>query len=294
MAELVAAFAMSHYPQLTHIPEFVEPGFWDELHVGFERVRTELVEKQVDRLIFFANEHFLALSPNFYPTFGITTMEEGVGPVEGYIGMDRKSRRLSFDGALGEWLLRNAVRDGFDMTRMGNVPLEHSLLTIGNKLMTGLNVSLVWVFQNCMLHPIPTIRRCHELGKTIGRAILDWQEPRRVAVIGTGGLSHWLGTLDTFVDGRDCSSLDRRLLGMLCENNGAIAAVTDEEIDEGGNGIGEVRNWAAAAAAAGGPGEVMVYGQERTACGVGIMRFEVSASGASGRAQNIQQHRKSA
>jgi aromatic ring-opening dioxygenase catalytic subunit (LigB family) len=292
MADLVAAFAMSHYPQLTHIPEFVEPHFWDELHAGFERVRSELAEKKVDTLVFFANDHFLAMSPNFYPTFGITTMEEGVGPVEGYIGMDRKSRHLPFDSTLGEWLLRASVRNSFDMTRMGSVSLEHSLLTIANKLTPGLNVSLLWIFQNCMLPPIPSIGRCHELGRTIGQAIREWQEPRRVAVIGTGGLSHWLGTLDTFVDGRDCSPLDRRLLGMLCENNGAIAAVTDEEIDEGGNGIGEIRNWAAAAGAAGGPGEVIVYGQERTNCGVGIMRFEVSAADASGSTQSTQQHRE--
>jgi hypothetical protein len=291
MADLVAAFAMSHYPQLTHIPEFVDPHFWDELHAGFERVHSELSEKKVDTLVFFANDHFLAMSPNFYPTFGITTMEEGVGPAEGYIGMDRKSRRLPFDSALGEWLLLASVRNSFDMTRIGSVSLEHSLLTIANKLTPGLNVSLLWIFQNCMLHPIPSIGRCHELGRTIGRAIREWQEPRRVAVIGTGGLSHWLGTLDTFVDGRNCSPLDRRLLGMLCENKGAIAAVTDEEIDEGGNGIGEIRNWAAAAGAAGGPGEVIVYGQERTNCGVGIMRFEVSAANSSGSTQSTQQHR---
>lgn len=275
MAELVAAFAMSHYPQLTHIPAFVEPAFWDALHMGFDRVRAEMMEKQVDTLLFFANDHFLTMSPNFYPTFGITTMDEGIGPVEGYIGIDRLSRHLRFDSALGEWLLQSAVRDGFDVTRMGKVGLEHSLMTIANKLMPGLDVSLVWVFQNCMLHPIPSIGRCHELGKTIGQAIRAWQEPRRVAVIGTGGLSHWLGTLDTFTDGRDCSPIDRRLLDMLCKNDGAIAALTDEEIEEAGNGIGEIRNWAAAAGAAGGLGEIIVYGQERTDCGVGIMRFEV-------------------
>jgi aromatic ring-opening dioxygenase catalytic subunit (LigB family) len=292
MAELVAAFAMSHDPRLTHIPEFVEPVFWDELHAGFDRVRAELAEERADTLVFISNDHFLAMSPNFYPTFGITTMDEGVGPIEGYVGMERNSRHLSFDSALGEWLLEAAVRDEFDVTRMGKVPLEHSLLTIANKLMPGLNVSVLWLFQNCFLHPIPSLRRCHELGKTIGRAIRDWEEPRRVAVIGTGGLSHWLGTLDMFVDGRDCSPLDRRLLGMLCENDGAIAAVTDEEISEGGNGIAEIRNWAAAAGAAGGRGEVIVYGQERTKGGIGIMRFEVSASVASGRVQSLQQHRE--
>jgi aromatic ring-opening dioxygenase catalytic subunit (LigB family) len=275
MADLVAAFAMSHYPQLTHIPEFVEPAFWDELHAGYEQVRAELVSKRVETVVFVANDHFLAMSPNFYPTFGITTMEQGVGPIEGYIGLDRNSRQLSFDAPLGEWLLGSVVRDGFDVTRMGRVPLEHSVLTIANKLISDLNVSVVWVFQNCTLHPIPSIGRCHELGTTLGRAIRDWAEPRRVAVIGTGGLSHWLGTLDTFVDGRDCSPLDRRLLEMLCDNSGVVAAVTDDELEEGGNGIAEIRNWATTAAAASSPGEVIAYGQDRTNCGVGIMRFEI-------------------
>ena len=289
MAELVAAFAMSHDPRLTHIPEFLDPAFWDELHVGFERVRTEIDEKQVDTLIFISNDHFLALSPNFYPTFGITTMDEGVGPIEGYAGIERNSRRLTFDGALGEWLLTAAVRDGFDVARMGKVPLDHSLLTIANKLIPEMNVSVLWVFQNCFLYPLPSIGRCYGLGKTLGEAIRQWEEPRRVAVIGTGGLSHWLGTLDMFAEGRDVTPIDRYFLDLFCKNDEAIAAVTNEEISRGGNGMAEIRNWATAAGAAAGPGEVIVYGHERSGGGIGIMRFDVAAGDGSGLKQSLQQ-----
>jgi 3-O-methylgallate 3,4-dioxygenase len=62
------------------------------------------------------------------------------------------------------------------------------------------------VFQNTCYPPNqPSPRRSYQLGKAIASAINAWEEPARVAVIASGGLSHFV------VD----EELDRKLLGAL-------------------------------------------------------------------------------
>jgi protocatechuate 4,5-dioxygenase beta chain len=45
---------------------------------------------------------------------------------------------------------------------------------------------------NVVLYPVPSGRRCYNLGKAIGRAIARYDEPLNVQVWGTGGMSHQL------------------------------------------------------------------------------------------------------
>ena len=43
-----------------------------------------------------------------------------------------------------------------------------------------------------MQHPLPSPKRCYNLGKALGKAIESYPEDKKVVVIGTGGLSHQL------------------------------------------------------------------------------------------------------
>src|SRR5258708_13901622 len=43
---------------------------------------------------------------------------------------------------------------------------------------------------NVLQQPLPTPRRCYKLGKAIGRAIRGYPGDLKVAMVGTGGLSH--------------------------------------------------------------------------------------------------------
>ena len=37
---------------------------------------------------------------------------------------------------------------------------------------------------------MPTVSRCYEFGRAVGRALANWNEEIRIAIIGSGGLSH--------------------------------------------------------------------------------------------------------
>ena len=106
-----------------------------------------------------------------------------------------------------------------------------------------------------------------------GHGLLEGLEsPRRVAVLGTGGLSHAVGTPTA---GEIDEAFDDRVMALLSENGPAVSALTHEELEAAGNGAHEIRNWIAAAGAAGGAGEVVMY-EPVAGCGSGMMRWQVA------------------
>jgi hypothetical protein len=82
-----------------------------------------------------------------------------------------------------------------------------------------------------------TPRRCYALGRAVLRAIEDWTSPKRVAVLGSGGLSHFV------VD----EELDRMVLDLMRNRNAeGIASLPLERMN---SATSEIRNWIAAAGA---------------------------------------------
>jgi hypothetical protein len=80
-----------------------------------------------------------------------------------------------------------------------------------------------------------------------------------VALIATGGISHWIGVPNT---GHINPEWDRWVLDTIAEGRGEeLAALTWDQIErDGGNGGQEIRNWISVLAAVPGvKGEVMVY-----------------------------------
>jgi 3-O-methylgallate 3,4-dioxygenase len=84
--------------------------------------------------------------------------------------------------------------------------LPHGFAFIVKRLFANQPRPIVPVFQNTCYPPNqPSPKRSYALGQAIGQAVKAWPEPARVAVVASGGLSHFV------VD----EELDRRLLGAL-------------------------------------------------------------------------------
>jgi hypothetical protein len=91
--------------------------------------------------------------------------------------------------------------------------------------------------------------------------------------LGTGGLSHAVGTPDM---GRVDQKFDAKFLDLLCANSPALRDIADAEMEALGNGTHEVRNWVAVAGVvAGAKGEVVMY-ETTMGVGFGMMRFQVA------------------
>ncbi len=160
----------------------------------------------------------------------------------GYYG-DGTNRAFPVDAALGRRLIEALTREHeFDVAHVRvqprHAPLGHAWSFVHQRLMGERVVPIVPVLLNTYFPPNqPTPRRCYQLGRAIRRVVEGWGEPRRVAILASGGLSHFV------VD----EALDRHVLEILAKRDAdAVAALPLDQLDSGSS---EIRNWIAAAGA---------------------------------------------
>ncbi|HXW88153.1 MAG TPA: hypothetical protein VEJ42_07825 [Streptosporangiaceae bacterium] len=97
---------------------------------------------------------------------------------------------------------------------------------------------IVPIFINTYYQPnVPSAARCYALGQVLRRAVESWDSPARVAVIASGGLTHFV------ID----EELDRRVLsGITDRDPGRLRSLTRAQLRSGNS---EILNWVAAAGA---------------------------------------------
>ena len=97
---------------------------------------------------------------------------------------------------------------------------------------------IVPVFVNTYYLPnVPSAARCHALGRQLRRAVESWDNDARVAVIASGGLTHFV------ID----EALDRGVLSAIAAGDAAALAAIPRSSLRSGNS--EILNWVTAAAA---------------------------------------------
>jgi len=100
---------------------------------------------------------------------------------------------------------------------------------------------------NCTTPPLMTLQHAYDFGIALGAAIRSYEGLDRIALVGAGGLSHFVG--EPRVGDID-EEFDRWFLSQL--ESGDLDDLLDMPNDElmlAGNGTGEVRSWVAVAGA---------------------------------------------
>ncbi len=142
--------------------------------------------------------------------------------------------------ALGRHIIESLMADEFDVGQSAVLPkgsgyvngIPHAFGFVYRRLMNDNVIPNVPVFQNTFYPPNqPSAARCVKFGKALGRAIQSWDADATVAVIASGGLSHFV------ID----ETLDRKLLDALAANDGdALAALPEDHLQSGSS---EIKNW---------------------------------------------------
>lgn len=84
---------------------------------------------------------------------------------------------------------------------------------------------------------VPSAGRCYSLGQVIRNAVESWANGARVAVIASGGLSHFVVDED----------LDRRVLSAIAQHDaGGLCSLSRRQLR---SGTSEILNWVTAAGA---------------------------------------------
>ena len=193
MATIVGGIATSHTPTIgfaldTHKQK--DP-VWAPIFAGYEPVQQWLADKRPDVLFFIFNDHVTSFFFDHYSHFALGVgdrywvADEGGGP--------RKLPPIKGHPGLARHVATGLVADEFDLSYFQAKGLDHgcfsplSLLWPHEPAWPGAIVPLqVGVLQ----FPIPSARRCFKLGRALRKAIESYPEDLKVAIVGTGGLSH--------------------------------------------------------------------------------------------------------
>jgi protocatechuate 4,5-dioxygenase beta chain len=272
VASLVAAVAASHAPLITAAPETAEAGQRERVYAGMAALRRELDEARPDVLVVCSNEHFTNFFLDNFPPFCIGLGARHVGPAESWLRIPRGT--LPGQPDLGRWLVERALAEDFDPAFSADLTLDHGIMTVLHLLDPGVRWPVVPIVQNCAVAPMPSLGRCYRLGGALRRAIEAWPAPARVALIGAGGLSHWVGMPGM---GRIDTDFDRWFLDCLAAGRAEdVLALTDAQVERAGNGAHEIRSWLTVAGAV--PGRrARVLAYEPVAAwvtGMGVVTFQ--------------------
>ncbi|MCR1782700.1 hypothetical protein KVF89_09165 [Nocardioides carbamazepini] len=271
MGRLVYAGATSHVGAILKNPD-AHPDRNQVLTAAWQTMTRDLATADPDVVVVVATDHYETFGLEHYPIFCIGSADSY--PAWGEYG--NPAGTVLGSPAASDELHRRLVVAGFDVARAMEMPLDHSfmvpILRLGIE-----HRAVVPFFVNCNTPPLPSLVRCRDLGRGLRAAIEQLPDDVTVAVVATGGVSHWVG-LPQF--GQVNEAWDRRFLGAL--ERGDVDEVLgwgDERIlEEAGNGALEIRTWLLAQACAGGRADLLGYApMPDWAIGIGVVRMAVAA-----------------
>jgi protocatechuate 4,5-dioxygenase, beta chain len=250
MATIVGGIGTTHVPS---IGKAIAEGkqndpYWKPFFKGFDYVHDWLERAKPDIAVVFYNDHGLNFFLDKLPTFAVGASAEYRSEDEGW-GIP-VSRPVPGDADLSWHLINTLVADEFDVTMCQDMLIDHAV-TIPMALMwpsaasshQPWPVKIVPVEINTVQHPLPSMARCLKLGRAIGRALETYPRDLRVAVVGTGGLSHQLdGARAGFVN----KEFDALCLDKIVADPEALTRYSIHELVElsGSQGV-EFLNWMA-------------------------------------------------
>jgi protocatechuate 4,5-dioxygenase, beta chain len=195
MARITASVYTSHVPAIgaaLDMGKTQEP-YWQPLFKGYEFSKQWLKEQRPDVIFLVYNDHANAFSLEIIPTFAIGTAaefnvaDEGWGP--------RPVPKVIGHPELASHIAQSVVQQDFDLTIVNKMDVDHGL-TVPLSLMCGQPQSwpcpVIPFAVNVVQYPVPSGRRCLNLGKAIRKAVDSYDEDLKVQIWGTGGMSHQL------------------------------------------------------------------------------------------------------
>ncbi|MGK0221501.1 MAG: protocatechuate 4,5-dioxygenase beta chain [Limisphaerales bacterium] len=195
MAKIIAGVGTSHVPAIGAAMDnqITDNDYWAPLFAGYEEPRAWMAETKPDVAIIVFNDHASAFSLELIPTFALGVADEFEPADEGY--GPRQVPTVQGHPDLAWHLAENLILNEFDITIANKLPVDHGL-TVPLSIMCGQPEAwpcpVIPLCVNVIQYPPPTGRRCFNLGRQIAKIVETYPQDLRVAIFGTGGMSHQL------------------------------------------------------------------------------------------------------
>lgn len=239
MAKIKHSVYTSHVPAIgaaIDLGKDQEP-YWKKVFDGYEFSKQWEKDNKPDVIILVYNDHANNFGLDLIPTFALgtgahfPTSDEGWGkrPVPDVVGHPE----------LASHIAHSVIQDDFDLTLCNEMEVDHGL-TVPLSLMFGQPEAwpcpVIPLHVNVVQYPVPSGKRCYELGRAIRRAVDSFDGDLNVQIWGTGGMSHQLqGPRAGLIN----AEWDNKFLDRLIEEPAELAKVShvDYVREAGSEGI---------------------------------------------------------
>jgi len=252
---LVFAAICSHAPGITGRAHLADPAKKDALHAELYRLGESLREARPDALVVVAAEHFANFFMDNMPAYAMGMADHYEGPIEDPAWLGIARARIPGNAALSRRLIGEVMQD-VDVAFAEEWRFDHGIMVPLHFLTPRFDVAVVPVNINCQGPPLTPLPRAWAFGEALRRAADA--VPERIALVGTGGISHWPATPDS---GKVNEAWDREFLDRWTRNDrAALLDYSDAQTyRDAGQGGFEIRTLITVAAAARGRGELRHY-----------------------------------
>jgi 2,3-dihydroxyphenylpropionate 1,2-dioxygenase len=270
---LVFAGVCSHAPGITGRAERADPALRDGLYAALGRMREAIEAARPDALVVVAAEHFANFFMNNMPAFAMGMADHYEGPIEDEKWLAISRRRIPGNRGLSERLIARVLHE-VDVAYAEEWMFDHGIMVPLHFLTPRYDLAVIPANINCQGPPLTPLHRAHAFGRALRHACDA--VPERIALVGTGGISHWPATPNS---GKINEAWDRDFLARWTANRReALLSYTDAETyRDGGQGGFEIRTFIAVAGAAeDATGEIWCYTPIpifAVGCTVGVMRL---------------------
>jgi 2,3-dihydroxyphenylpropionate 1,2-dioxygenase len=248
MGAIVSAAAMSHVLDPDYYQDACGLAGRRKVEACMAEIRQvgdRLLATRPDALIVVADDHINAFSFNAVPAMCVRIgrhvdrmMQEDAEAFDR--ALEGMPARYALHEDLAVRILEDGLAAGFDLAQSWEAPIDHAFLSPVMTLHGTRPVTpLVPIWINCFIAPQPTPARCFALGRHIAGVVA--RSRWRVAIIATGGLSHFPELLVPRVGEAD-TVFDRKLLQwMETGEHEPLQTLTSAELHK--TGEHEFLNW---------------------------------------------------
>jgi 2,3-dihydroxyphenylpropionate 1,2-dioxygenase len=276
MAKLITGVAMSHSPMImTNEDGGGEKG--QRFLQTAAKMKKYLEDSEADVIVLVSDDHFNSYFYDHMPSFTI-----GIGECEGWGDWQIPKYNIPVQQDLAKHILNTGLENNVDFAFTLKMKVDHGHTQGIYFLNPDLKIPVVPIAVNTSAPPLPTMDRCFQIGEVVSKAIESWDNDLKVAIVASGGLSHWvpipkidsekpedqslikvlkngrqeIEQLDEYLHTRETrvtriksgpvnEQVDREFLRLVTEKDyAALRNWSAEYIEENlGNGGQEIRNW---------------------------------------------------
>jgi len=181
-ARITGAVFTSHVPAIGVAMDkgiTAEP-YWAPLFAGYQPAREWISENPPDVVILVYNDHGNAFSMEVIPTFALGMAASYEPSDEGWGA--RPVPSVQGHQPLSAHLAQSLIQSDFDLTLVNQMSVDHGLTVC----------PVIPLAVNVVQYPVPSGRRCLNLGRAIREAVETFDEDLNIQIWGTGGMSHQL------------------------------------------------------------------------------------------------------